>query len=67
MTTEDGIGLCASCRHVQVVPSRRDATFYLCRLSAVDPHFRKYPQLPVVACTGWQRRDPVAPGDYPNG
>jgi len=26
--------------------------FYLCELSATDPAFPKYPQLPVVECSG---------------
>jgi hypothetical protein len=48
------IGLCASCRLAQVVASSKGATFYLCTLSATDPSFRRYPALPVRACTGYQ-------------
>lgn len=54
---EDGIGLCASCRNVQRVPSAHGATFYLCRLSATDARFPKYPRLPVVACPGYEREE----------
>jgi hypothetical protein len=46
-------GLCASCRHVQLVPSAGESIFYLCRLSFTDPRFAKYPRLPVIACTGY--------------
>ncbi len=47
-----GVGLCAQCRYGKVVRSARGATFYLCRLSFVDPRFARYPTLPVTACTG---------------
>jgi hypothetical protein len=47
-------GLCARCAHVQVITSARGSTFYLCRLSAVDPRFPKYPRIPVLACTGFR-------------
>jgi hypothetical protein len=47
-------GLCAQCANVQVITSSRGSTFFLCRLSAVDPRFPKYPRLPVLACPGFQ-------------
>jgi hypothetical protein len=50
----DPVGLCASCVHVDVVSSSKGMTFYRCRLSETDPAFRKYPVLPVLACTGYQ-------------
>jgi hypothetical protein len=28
----------------------------MCRKAAVDPRFRKYPPLPVVACDGYEPR-----------
>jgi len=49
-------GLCAACTHVQLVTSRRGSTFYLCRLSFVDPTFARYPPLPVLSCAGFQPR-----------
>jgi hypothetical protein len=33
------------------------STFYLCGLSFVDQRFRKYPPLPVLRCSGYERRD----------
>lgn len=48
------VGLCASCQHVQVIESPRGSTFYLCRLSTVDPAFPKYPRLPVLRCAGYE-------------
>jgi hypothetical protein len=50
-----GVGLCATCTHAQVITSARGSVFYLCRLSFTDPHFAKYPVLPVRQCTGYQR------------
>ncbi|HEX3744224.1 MAG TPA: hypothetical protein VHW09_09850 [Bryobacteraceae bacterium] len=46
-------GLCATCTHARTVTSDRGAIFTLCGLSKTDPHFPKYPRLPVLACTGW--------------
>jgi hypothetical protein len=53
MQLSPAIGLCAVCRHVQVVRSARDSFFVLCRLSKTDPHFAKYPVLPVFQCVGF--------------
>jgi hypothetical protein len=47
------VGLCAACRNVRVVESKRGSRFYLCQLSDVDPRFAKYPRLPVVRCLGF--------------
>ena len=49
-------GLCATCAHAQAVISARGATFTLCKLSAVDSRFVKYPVLPVRQCPGYSRR-----------
>jgi hypothetical protein len=46
-------GLCASCRHAEMVTSSRGSTFYLCRLANSDPRFVKYPALPVFECAGY--------------
>lgn len=51
-------GLCASCAHAQVIRNDRGYRFYLCRLSAVDARFPKYPVLPVVTCAGFTRAAP---------
>ena len=50
------VGLCASCRHVEIVTSARRSTFYLCRLSDTDARFPKYPALPVRSCAGYDQR-----------
>jgi hypothetical protein len=49
----DRVGLCASCQHAEVIPSSKGSTFYLCKLSAVDPRFPRYPALPVISCVGY--------------
>jgi hypothetical protein len=55
----DEIGLCRACTHAQVVVSARGSRFYLCRLSAADPAFPRYPRLPVLTCRGFE---PVSTG-----
>jgi len=54
---EDRIGLCLRCVHSRAVQSGRGPTYYLCRLSAVDSRFPKYPRLPVLRCDGFQVTD----------
>ena len=51
-------GLCERCAHVQIVTSAKGSRFYLCRLSAVDPRFPRYPPIPVIQCAGFT---PVGP------
>jgi|SRR5215469_15672551 len=50
----DCVGLCAHCTHVRRITSDRGSRFYLCRRSATDPSFPKYPRLPVVQCRGYE-------------
>ena len=49
------VGLCASCRFVDVITSSKASTFYRCRLADTDPSFPRYPALPVLACRGYQQ------------
>ena len=49
-------GLCPRCENVQIITNDRGSRFYLCRLSATDPRFSKYPPQPVVACVGFKPR-----------
>ena len=65
-------GLCGGCRHGRAIRSDRGSTFWLCRLSATDPRFPRYPALPVLACAGFERADDVQravrpPSDAPSG
>lgn len=47
-------GLCAGCRHGREIRSDRGSVFWLCRRSATDPRFPRYPALPVRACPGYE-------------
>jgi hypothetical protein len=47
-------GLCASCRHAEIITSSRGSTFYLCRLADSDARFAKYPAVPVLECVGYE-------------
>lgn len=49
----DAVGLCRDCRHSRQVPSDR-ALYWMCRRSATDPTFPKYPPLPVRRCRGFE-------------
>jgi hypothetical protein len=53
----DGVdaGLCATCRHLRTVETRRGSRFVLCERSRTDPTFPRYPALPVRACRGYER------------
>jgi hypothetical protein len=51
------VGLCANCQHARRIVSDRGSRFYFCQLSKTDPHFPKYPRLPVLRCNGYERAD----------
>jgi hypothetical protein len=53
-------GLCAGCLHGRAIRSDRGSVFWLCRRSATDPRFPRYPLLPVLACAGFEPA-PAAP------
>ncbi|MDQ3724257.1 MAG: hypothetical protein M3376_14600 [Actinomycetota bacterium] len=44
-------GLCDSCRHQQVVRTKR-SSFSLCRRWKEDDRYPRYPRLPVLRCPG---------------
>jgi hypothetical protein len=54
--TENNQGLCADCVHARQIESDRGSTFLLCQLSFTDPRFEKYPRLPVLACSGYEKQ-----------
>lgn len=51
-------GLCGNCAHARVIRTRKGGRFFLCLLSRVDPRFRRYPQLPVLECSGFRAGAP---------
>jgi hypothetical protein len=52
----DRVGLCLECRHMRLIRSDRGSTFFLCGRSATEPEFPKYPRLPVLRCSGYEKR-----------
>jgi hypothetical protein len=51
---ESRVGLCTNCVHARCIESARGSQFFLCQLSLSDPHFAKYPRLPVLSCQGYK-------------
>jgi hypothetical protein len=51
-------GLCDHCLHARRVGSARGSMFTLCLLHERDPRFAKYPRLPVVTCSGYEKAPP---------
>jgi len=45
---------------VRIVTNRRGSVFYRCLRADTDPRFVRYPPLPVLQCSGYERRDPLA-------
>jgi 3-isopropylmalate/(R)-2-methylmalate dehydratase large subunit len=48
-------GLCAACRNARRITSDRGSVFVMCELSRTTPAFPRYPRLPVLACSGFDR------------
>jgi len=46
--------LCELCRHLRRIESAKGSVFYLCKRSASEPAYAKYPAQPVVDCRGFQ-------------
>jgi hypothetical protein len=49
------VGLCEDCRHTQRVTSAKGSEFRRCLMHDRDPRFAKYPRLPVVRCSGYEK------------
>jgi hypothetical protein len=54
MKRPEEVGLCATCRHMETIASTRGSRFYLCQFSLIDPRFKKYPVLPMLACEAFE-------------
>jgi hypothetical protein len=52
-------GLCGTCRRAERIATSKGALFYLCRRSYTDPHYPRYPTLPVLRCAGFEPDDTV--------
>jgi hypothetical protein len=53
------VGLCSICRWARVQKNTRGSHFWRCERAETDPHFLRYPRLPVVKCKGHEE----PPGD----
>lgn len=49
------VGLCYSCRWMRPVTNRRGSTFYRCARAETDVRFVRYPPLPVLNCSGYEK------------
>jgi hypothetical protein len=49
------VGLCKTCSFARITGNRRGSIFYFCDYSNLDPTFEKYPRLPVLTCSGYQK------------
>jgi hypothetical protein len=47
-------GLCKNCFYSRRIESDRGSVFFLCQLAFEDERFKKYPRLPVLACSGYR-------------
>jgi hypothetical protein len=52
-------GLCGDCLHASRITTDKDSMFLQCRLSFTDPRFKKYPALPVLQCSGYEKKKSV--------
>jgi len=55
------IGLCEHCRHARTVTTPR-SRFWLCARAASDPHYARYPRLPMLQCPGYENGEPAPIG-----
>lgn len=54
MSDYGDVGLCFTCRWMRATTTRRESTFFRCARAETDPHYVKYPPLPVRACPGYE-------------
>jgi uncharacterized protein len=64
----ENAGICTTCVYARAVTSDRGSIFLLCELSLSDPHFQKYPKLPMSSCSGHRQKIVNAPAlDWSTG
>jgi hypothetical protein len=54
--TQVAAGLCGDCQHAQALKSDRGSAFLRCELALTDSRFPKYPRLPVLVCSGYEKK-----------
>lgn len=53
MSVTQNVGLCEACVWARIIRSDRGSEFWLCRYSAEDARYPKYPRLPVLVCAAF--------------
>lgn len=48
------VGLCAGCRFAESQRSPRGSVFWRCQRAETDARYRRYPELPVEHCPGFE-------------
>ncbi|NJN64633.1 MAG: hypothetical protein HC882_06970 [Acidobacteria bacterium] len=58
-------GLCGTCALARAIVTAKGTQYTLCERSRIDPAYRRYPQLPVRQCLGYEPRSesPDPPGE----
>lgn len=49
-------GLCGTCSQAHIVRADRGAIYLKCLLSEKNAAFQRYPRLPVLSCSGFERQ-----------
>lgn len=57
VVTRERVGLCVDCRFLVEQGTKRGKVFFRCARADGDDTFSRYPPLPVLQCSGHERRD----------
>lgn len=59
-------GLCALCQHHRINQTRKGTAYLRCTRAEWDKALPRYPRLPVLTCTGFDRdpQTPQGPGPH---
>jgi hypothetical protein len=52
---DPAVGLCSICVHARKGTNARGSTFWQCRAARENPELRRYPELPILSCVGFER------------
>jgi len=55
-SARDKVGLCSDCRYTKTIVSGKGSQFFLCLRAETDSHYSKYPRLPMLQCSGYERQ-----------
>jgi hypothetical protein len=50
-------GLCVTCRFAKKIANKRGSLFIQCEYAKIDDRFPKYPRLPVLSCSAYQKEN----------